>query len=69
MSLIIVKKTKDLFKSRGLKTSDEAIQALNKEFEKICRKAADNVEANRLKTVKAAHVPDISLQLNTPTDS
>ena len=65
MSLIIVKKTKDLFKTRGLKTSDEAIQALNVEFEKICQKAADNVLANKLKTVKGAHVPKISLQLSS----
>ena len=68
MSLIIVKKTKDLFKARGLKTSDEAIKSLNEEFEKICRKAAENVEANRLKTVKAVHVPKISLQLNTSSE-
>ena len=65
MSLIIVKKTKDLFKTRGLKTSDEAIQALNVEFEKICQKAADTVVANKLKTVKGAHVPKVDLQLNS----
>ena len=35
-----------------LKTSDEAIKALNVEFEKICQKTADNVLANKLKTVK-----------------
>ena len=61
MSLIIVKKTKDLFKTRGLKTSDEAIKALNAEVEKICQKAADNVLANKLKTVKAPHVPKVNL--------
>ena len=64
MSLIIVKKTKDLFKARGLKTSDEAIKALNVEFEKICQKAADTVVANKLKTVKSPHVPKVSLQLS-----
>ena len=58
-SLVIVKKTKDLFKERGLKTSAEAIDALSKEFEKICHKAADNVLADKLKTVKAAHVPNL----------
>ncbi len=63
MSLIIVKKTKDLFKTRGLKTSEEAIKALSGEFEKICQKAADNVIANKLKTVKMAHVPKVSFQL------
>ena len=61
MSLIIVKKTKDLFKTRGLKTSDEAVKALNREFEKICQKAADNVLANKLKTVKSAHIPKVGL--------
>ena len=65
MSLIIVKKTKDLFKTRGLKTSDEAIKALNVEFEKVCQKAADNVLANKLKTVKSPHIPKLDLQLNS----
>ena len=60
MSLIIVKKTKDLFKARGLKTSDAAIKTLNKEFEKICQQAADTVVSNKLKTVKSAHIPKIS---------
>ena len=59
MSLVIVKKTKDLFKDRGLKTSAEAIDALNKQFEKLCQKAADNVIADKLKTVKAAHIPNL----------
>ena len=59
MSLIIVKKTKDLFKERGLKTSAEAMEALNKQFEKLCHKAADHVVANKLKTVKASHVPNL----------
>ena len=61
MSLIIVKKTKDLFKERGLKTSAEAMEALNKQFEQLCHKAADNVVADRLKTVKANHVPNLSV--------
>ena len=60
MSLVIVKKTKDLFKTRGLKTSDEAIKAINAEVERICQKAADNVIANKLKTVKAPHVPTVN---------
>lgn len=65
MSLIIVKKTKDLFKERGLKTSAEAMEALNKQFEKLCHKAADNVVADKLKTVKANHVPSLDAQLNS----
>ena len=59
MSLVIVKKTKDLFKDRGLKTSAEAIDALNKEFAKLCSKAADNVINDKLKTVKAGHIPNL----------
>ena len=61
MSLIIFKKTKDLFKARGLKTSDEAVKVLEAEFEKMCQKTADTVLANKLKTVKAVHVPKIHL--------
>ena len=65
MSLVIVKKTKDLFKERGLKTSSEAVEALNKQFEKLCYKAADNVEASKLKTVKAAHIPNLDALLSS----
>ena len=68
MSFIIVKKTKDLFKEKGLKTSEEAIKALNAEYEKICRKTADTVKSNNLKTVKGAHVPKISLLLSAQED-
>lgn len=64
MSLVIVKKTKDLFKERGLKTSSEAIETLNKEFAKLCQAAADNVIADKLKTVKAAHVPNLDAKLS-----
>ncbi len=60
MSLIIVKKTKDLFKAHGLKTSDEAVRVLNEEFKKMCEKTADTVLTNKLKTVKGAHVPKLS---------
>ena len=65
MSLVIVKKTKDIFKSRGLKTSSEAIDALNKQFEKLCQKTADNVVADKLKTVKGVHIPDLSTLFNS----
>jgi len=65
MSLITVKKTKGLFKARGLKTSAEAIKALSEEVEKMCQKAADNVLASKLKTVKAVHIPKMSLHSNS----
>lgn len=64
MSLIITKKTKDLFKERGLQTSAEAIDALNVEFAKLCQATADNVVANKLKTVKATHVPSLDATLS-----
>ena len=64
MSLIITKKTKELFKARGLKTSEEAIKALGAEFEKLCKKTADNVTSNNLKTVKAVHVPKVNQHLS-----
>ena len=64
MSLIVTKKTKDLFKARGLKTSEEAIKALGAEFEKMCKKTADTVLSNNLKTVKATHVPKVSQHLS-----
>ena len=64
MSLIVSKKTKDLFKARGLKTSESAIKALSVEFEKICKKTADNVISNNLKTVKDVHVPKVSQHLS-----
>ena len=59
MSLVVTKKVKNLFKTKGLKTSQEAVDALNKELEKLCFKTADRVIANSLKTVKAPHVPKI----------
>lgn len=65
MSLVIVKKTKDLFKERGLKTSSEAVEALSAQFEKLCHKTADNVIADKLKTVKAAHVPNLDSHLSS----
>ena len=60
MSFIVTKKTKDLFKARGLKTSAESIKALNTEFERLCQKTADIVVNQNLKTVKPAHVPKVS---------
>lgn len=68
MSLIIVKKMKDLFKTRGLKTSDKAITALNIELEKICQKVADDVINSKLKTVKNTHIPNVNIALLNASD-
>ena len=65
MSMIIFKKTKELFKSKGLKSSEEAMKALSTEFETLCKKVIDNVKSRNLKTVKAVHVPNLSVILDS----
>ena len=69
MSLIVAKKIKDIFKEKGLRTSDEAIDAVNRELEKVCMRlcaqAADQVVADKLKTVKATHVPKLDALLDS----
>ena len=68
MSLVVTKNIKSLFRQRGIKTSQLAIEAINKEIEKLCLKAADNVVADKLKIVKAVHVPQIDAWLDTSPD-
>ncbi len=65
MSMIILKKTKDMFREKGLKTSAEAMKALSTEFETLCKKVIDNVESRNLKIVKAVHVPKLSVILDS----
>ena len=69
MSLVVTKKIKDLFKERGLKTSQDAIDAINKELEKLCLKAADKVQADKLKIVKSGHVPELDALLDSSAES
>ena len=69
MSLVVTKNIKDLFKRKGIKTSQLAIDAINKEIEKLCLKAADNVVAERLKIVKAGHVPQLDALLDLSSDN
>ena len=61
--MVVAKKIKDIFKAKGLRTSDSAVAAINKEIEKICMRlcdqAAQRVVADKLKTVKAAHIVNI----------
>ena len=59
MSLAVRKNIKNLFKTKGIKTSETALSAIDKEIEKICLKAADNVLADNLKVVKANHIPSL----------
>ena len=65
MSLVVTKNIKSLFRQKGIKTSQLAVDAINKEIEKLCLKAADNVVADKLKIVKAVHVPQIDVWLDS----
>ena len=65
MSLAVQKNIKNLFKTRGIKTSQSALEAIDKEIEKLCLKAADNVLADKLKVVKGNHIPAIDALLDS----
>ena len=65
MSLVVTKKVKDLFKEKGLKTSQEAVDAVNQQLKNLCLSAADKVLADKLKTVKAAHIPKLDSVLGS----
>ena len=68
MSLVVTKNVKVLFKGKGIKTSQQAVEAINKEVEKLCLKAVDNVAADKLKIVKASHIPQIDALLDSSQD-
>lgn len=68
MSLIVAKNIRNLFKKKGLKTSEPAISALNKEVKKLCLKTADNVLANKAKVIKQDHVPELDPLLDSSLD-
>ena len=63
MHLVVTKNIKNLFKQRGMKTSKQAIDQINKELEKLCLKAVDNVTADKLKIIKASHIPPLDVLL------
>ncbi|MCZ0932620.1 MAG: hypothetical protein OXJ52_05665 [Oligoflexia bacterium] len=65
MSLLVIKKIKDVFKSKGIKVSQNTLANLNKEMEKLCLKTADNVLANKLKVAKPNHVPSLDALLDS----
>ena len=65
MSLIVIKKIKDVFKSKGIKVSQSTLLSLNKEVEKLCFKTADNVSADKLKVAKPNHVPSLDPLLDS----
>ena len=65
MSLLVIKKVKDVFKSKGIKVSQTTLDSLNKEIEKLCFKTADNVVADKLKVAKPNHVPALDALLES----
>ena len=65
MSLLVVKKVRDVFKNKGIKVSQSAIDSLNQELEKLCLKTADNVSADKLKVAKSNHVPSLDVLLDS----
>ena len=69
MSLVVTKNIKRVFKSKGIKTSPEAIEAIDREVSKLCLKAADNVEANRQKIVRSGHIPKLDPLLSPSSSS
>ena len=69
MSLVVTKNIKDLFKQKGIKTSQSAIDAISAEIEKLCLKAADNVVADKLKIVKKAHIPQLDALLSSSSEN
>ncbi|MCY4321167.1 MAG: hypothetical protein OXC37_02000 [Bdellovibrionaceae bacterium] len=68
MSLIVIKKIKDVFKSKGIKVSQSTLDSLNKELEKLCLKTADNVVADKLKVAKSNHVPSLDMLLDSSSE-
>ena len=69
MSLVVTKNIKELFKQKGIKTSQLAIDAINKEIQKLCLKAVDNVVADKLKIVKPNHIPQLDALLDSSSDN
>ena len=62
-NLIVADQLRELFKGRGLKTSPAAVEAINREAQKLCLRTADRAIADKVKIVKAAHVPSLSASL------
>jgi histone H3/H4 len=52
-SLVVASKVKDVIKEKGLQTSGEAIEALNKRVLALVEEAISRAQANKRATVKA----------------
>ena len=68
MALVVSREVKKLFSSRGLRSSKAAVEALNREVESICQKAADVTLAHNLKIVQAVHIPRMETHLSAKSD-
>jgi len=49
-------KVKEALKSKGLSTSEEAIEALDKQVKRIIERIAERAKLSGMKTAKARHV-------------
>ena len=66
--MVVASSVKKLFKQRGAKTSQSAIEALHREVEKLCLKALDKAVADKVKIVKGSHIPSLDPLLDTSKD-
>ena len=55
-SLVVASKVKDVIKEKGLQTSGEAIDALNKRVLQILEDAVMRAQGNKRQTVKAQDI-------------
>ena len=63
--LINSKKVKGFLKNKGLRSSVDALIAINEQLEKICLKTVNNTLAQKIKTIKASQVPKIDPLLSS----
>ena len=63
--LINSKKVKGLLKTKGVRSSTDALNAINEELKKICLKTTDNVLSKKVKTAKPEHVPKVDILLSS----
>lgn len=55
-SLVVQSKVRDLFKEHDCNTGSDAVEQLNKEVERLIKRAVERTKENGRKTVKAADV-------------
>lgn len=55
-SLVVQSKVREMFKENDCNTGSDAVDALNKEVERIIKRAVERTKENGRKTVKAADI-------------